>query len=112
MEMDDPTYIYIYTCILTILILPFGSPRYRNYSCPYCDVRSTHVGYQYIQSHAMNQTSYSEKKFIMGHMVKSRQEPCHIVQIAEIIAGIQQIDMEVVANTCYDNSVRLFGVPS
>ena len=57
----------------------------------------------------MNQKSQSEKKFIMGQMVKSRQEPCHIEQIAEIIAGIQQIDMHIVANTCYDNSVRLFG---
>lgn len=57
----------------------------------------------------MNQKSQSEKKFIMGQMVKSRQEPCHIAQIAEIIAGTQQIDMHIVANTCYDNSVRLFG---
>ena len=59
----------------------------------------------------MNQNSQSEKKFIMGQMVKSRQEPCHIVQIAEMIAGIQQRDINVVANTCYDNSMRLFGFP-
>ena len=57
----------------------------------------------------MNQKSQSEKKFIMGQMVKSRQEPCHVVHIAEIIAGIQQIDMNVVANTCYNNSIQLFG---
>jgi TatD DNase family protein len=61
----------------------------------------------------MNDKSQSEKKFVMGQMVKSRQEPCHVVQIAEIIARIQQqsdIDINVVANTCYDNSVRLFGL--
>jgi TatD DNase family protein len=81
-------------------------------SCPYCDVRPTHTGYPYIQTHSMNQKSQSEKKFVLGQMVKSRQEPCHIVHIAEIIAGIQQIDVDVVANTCYDNSVRLFGFKS
>ena len=86
----------------------FGSNA-TNYSCPYCDVRSTHEGYSYIQTH-MNQNSQSEKKFILGQMVKSRQEPCHIVQIAEIVAGIQQLPIDVVANNCYDNSVRLFGL--
>ena len=60
----------------------------------------------------MNQKSQSEKKFIMGQMVKSRQEPCHIVQIAEMIAGIQQLDINVVARKCYDNSLRLFGFSS
>jgi TatD DNase family protein len=72
------------------------------------------MGYQYLQStHTiLNQKSQSEKKFILGQMVKSRQEPCHIVQIAEMIAGIQQLDINVVAHTCYDNSLRLFGFSS
>jgi TatD DNase family protein len=53
--------------------------------------------------------SQSEKKFVPRQMVKSRQEPCHILQIAEIIAGIKQMDVTLVANHCYDNYMQLFG---
>jgi len=74
--------------------------------CPYCDVRKTHAGFSHIK------TSFevkAEKKFVMGNLVKNRQEPCHIVQVAEIVAGVQGKNIEQVAETIYQNSLQLYG---
>ena len=45
----------------------------------------------------------------MGYPVKNRQEPVHLIQIAEIIAGIKGISLKDVADTCYTNSCKLYG---
>jgi TatD DNase family protein len=74
--------------------------------CPYCEVRTTHAGYQYMKTHY---EAKSEKKFERGLLVKSRQEPCHIVQVAEIIAGCKNLPLDEVAAKCYENSLRLYG---
>jgi TatD DNase family protein len=69
-------------------------------------VRKTHPGYQYIQTHF---EARAEKKFERGLTVKSRIEPCHIVQVAEVVAGgCKGVPVEEVANACYDNSMRLY----
>jgi TatD DNase family protein len=73
--------------------------------CPYCEVRKTHPGYQYIQTHF---EARAEKKFERGLTVKSRIEPCHIVQVAEVVAGCKNVPVQEVANACYDNSMRLY----
>ena len=74
--------------------------------CPYCEVRKTHPGYQHIQTHF---PAKAEKKFEEGYLVKSRQEPCHIVQIAEIIASLHETSVEEVATATFQNSMDLFG---
>jgi TatD DNase family protein len=73
--------------------------------CPYCEVRKAHPGYQYIQTHF---EAKSEKKFERGLTVKSRIEPCHIVQVAEVVAGCKNVPVQEVADACYDNSLRLY----
>ena len=73
--------------------------------CPYCDVRKSHPGFQYIK------TAYearAEKKFERGKLVKNRQEPCHIVQVAEIVAGVKQLPVADVADQCYRNTMACF----
>jgi TatD DNase family protein len=75
-------------------------------SCPYCEVRKTHAGYRFIQTHF---SSVAEKKFEAGMTVKNRQEPCHVVQVAEIVAGCKTISIDSVADACYKNSLKLFG---
>ena len=74
--------------------------------CPYCEVRKTHPGYSYIKTHWEGK---AEKKFERGKTVKSRQEPCHVVQVAEIIAGVKEIPLQLVSDTCYENSLKLYG---
>ena len=42
--------------------------------------------------------------------VKNRTEPCHVAQIAEIIAGIKDVEVEQVVETCCRNVHDLFGI--
>jgi len=51
---------------------------------PWCDIRATHAGHHLISTKF---ESKKEKKFEMGITVKNRQEPCHIVQVLEVVAG-------------------------
>jgi len=41
--------------------------------------------------------------------VKNRQEPCHIVQVAEVVAAVKQVPIQDLADTVYRNSCRLYG---
>jgi TatD DNase family protein len=75
--------------------------------CPYCDIRSTHASFPHIQTSYANQ-SKPEKKFQEGFLVKSRTEPCHIRQIAEVVAGVKQVPLVEVARACYDSTLRLY----
>ena len=74
--------------------------------CPYCEVRSTHAGYKYIQTQF---AAKAEKKFERGMAVKSRQEPGHVIQVGEIIAGVKDMTLQQVSDQCYSNSCRVFG---
>jgi TatD DNase family protein len=44
-----------------------------------------------------------------GVQVKGRNEPCNIIQVAEVIAGCKGIDVTEVTEACYQNSLRLYG---
>jgi TatD DNase family protein len=74
--------------------------------CPYCDVKRTHAGYQFVKTLFPTKP---EKKFELGFGVKGRNEPCNIVQVAEVIAGARGITVEELAEACYENSLRLYG---
>ena len=43
-------------------------------------------------------------------MYEDRNEPCNIVQIAEVISQIKQVPIEEVAETTYMNAMRCFGL--
>lgn len=74
--------------------------------CPYCEVRATHPGHKHIQT---TFDTRAEKKFQRGLTVKSRQEPCHIIQIAEVVAAVKNVPVAELAQTVYQNSIKLYG---
>lgn len=73
--------------------------------CPYCGVKRTHAGYDFVQTHF---ASKAEKKYEPGLQVKGRNEPCNIVQVAEVIAGCKGIGVEELVEACFSNSLKLF----
>jgi TatD DNase family protein len=73
---------------------------------PYCEVKKTHSGYEFVKTFFPTKP---EKKYESGSCVKGRNEPCHIVQVAEVIAGVRGITVEELADACYENSLRLYG---
>ena len=48
------------------------------------------------------------KKHDPSALVKSRNEPCRIVEVLEVVAGVRGEDPAAVARACYDNTVRVF----
>eukprot|EP00804_Cyclotella_cryptica_P021740 CCRYP_012900-RA/>CCRYP_012900-RA protein AED:0.25 eAED:0.25 QI:0/-1/0/1/-1/1/1/0/350 len=78
--------------------------------CPWCDIRPTHAGHSHIRT---TFPSKKEKQYIRetGRIfcVKNRTEPCHVLQVAEVVAGVKDLDLHEVLDTCCKNAFRLFG---
>lgn len=86
-----------------------GSP-FSLYSSPWCDIRNTHSSMKYVKT---TFPTKKEKQYTreLGKefCVKNRTEPCHVAQIAEVIAGIKDVEVEQVVEACCQNVHDLFG---
>ena len=71
--------------------------------CPWCGIKNTHASKKYVKTEF--ETS---KKFKDGCCVKDRTEPCHIVQVAEVMAALLKIGVEELSEIVYKNTVTLF----
>lgn len=52
--------------------------------------------------------SKKKDKFVLGEMVKERNESCKMEIVALIVAGLRGTTVEEVADTAYKNSLRMF----
>lgn len=73
--------------------------------CPWCDIRPTHAGYCHVKTKF---DTKPEKKYDESCCVKGRYEPCHIIQVAEVIAGVKGISKDDVAIASRKNAYNLF----
>ncbi|KAF2070276.1 hypothetical protein CYY_008408 [Polysphondylium violaceum] len=72
---------------------------------PWCDIRKTHPSHKYIKT---DFPTVKKEKFKSGSMVQSRNEPCNIVNVLEVIAGYRNLDIKVVADQVYLNTMSVF----
>ncbi len=74
---------------------------------PYCDVRPTHPGHKLLDPSSIPKTAKPEK-FQLGYMVKGRNEPACISQVATIVARARGADVSTLTQKVHDNTLRLF----
>lgn len=72
---------------------------------PWCEIKRTHPSFKYVQTQF---PCVKKEKFEIGKCVKSRYEPCHIVQVLEVIAGHLGLDINEVGEACYANTMKVF----
>eukprot|EP00736_Rhodelphis_marinus_P002355 Rmarinus@m.18849 len=74
--------------------------------CPWCEIRPSHASSQYVRTKF--EPAKKKDKFERGCFVKNRIEPLHIVQVAEVVAGLKGVPVEEVARIAFENSMSLF----
>ena len=86
---------------------------------PWCDLRPSHASYPYLQKDLAIRMenlgipsfkSIKKEKFVLGEMVKSRNEPSNLYQILFIIANIKEMDVNLLAETIFNNTQIFLGL--
>jgi TatD DNase family protein len=75
--------------------------------CPWCDIRPSHASHTHVVS---SWPVKKKEKWRADATVKGRSEPCHMVAVAEAVAGIMQCPVEEVRDAAWRNAVKVFGV--
>jgi TatD DNase family protein len=74
---------------------------------PYCDIKPTHPGFSLLNGLDLPRTVKPEK-FTPNTLLKGRNEPCNIQQVAYAVAKLRQVDYLTLTETVRKNTIGLF----
>jgi TatD DNase family protein len=72
---------------------------------PWCEIRPTHAGFKYVKT---SFDSIKREKWSNALCVKGRNEPCYLVNILEVIAGVKGIDVQILAEIIFYTTANVF----
>ncbi|QKX61700.1 uncharacterized protein TRUGW13939_08855 [Talaromyces rugulosus] len=76
---------------------------------PWCELSSNDPKIeQYLEAARPLPPSRKHNKFILGQMVKTRNESCTIERVGLVVAGLKGVTMEEVVEAAWRNSCRMF----
>jgi TatD DNase family protein len=76
---------------------------------PWCEVLGNDPKIAgYLGSARPLPASRKHNKFILGQMVKTRNESCTMERVGLVVAGLKRVSIEEVVNAAWDNSCRMF----
>ena len=75
-------------------------------NCPYCEIRISYASKQLVKT--IIPRINNKKNWNPDVMIRNRNEPCKVIQVAEAIAAIKGISEEELANAAYENSNKMF----
>ena len=75
---------------------------------PWCGVKKSHPGSGWIETTWPAKDKKKRAGVDTGETVKDRCEPCHIAQVAEVLAAAKGMDERELARACYENAAELF----
>ena len=79
--------------------------------CPFLNIYTSNVSWKLIKTRFPNR---KPQKYKLNHstfedmLIRGRNEPCKVIQTAEIIASLKQIPVEEVGKVTFENSLRVF----
>ncbi|KAF2766414.1 Mg-dependent DNase [Teratosphaeria nubilosa] len=77
---------------------------------PWCEMRPSHASAKYLKDAPPLPKAVKKEKWSAECMVKGRNEPCAITQVAHAIAAIKGVPVEEVCEHAWRNSIRMFGL--
>ena len=72
---------------------------------PWCEIRQTHASHKFVKTQF---PAVKKEKWSEASMVKSRNEPCKITQVLEVIAAVKECSIDSVVERTYENTRRVF----
>ncbi|KXL48268.1 hypothetical protein M433DRAFT_147851 [Acidomyces richmondensis BFW] len=77
---------------------------------PWCEMRPSHASARFLKNAPDLPRAVKKEKWDADAMVKGRNEPCAITQVAYAVAGVKGITVEEVCEHAWKNSIRMFGL--
>lgn len=85
---------------------------------PWCEIKRTHEAWKYLsESDKENKFKLIKKDKLKnipieewdGYMIKGRNEPCMMENVAKVVSNIKQIPLQKVIDTVWETSCSVFG---
>ncbi len=77
---------------------------------PWCEIRASHASSRHLQDGPAVPKAVKKEKWQKGMMVKGRNEPAAIVQVAHVIARVKGVSTAEVCEAAWRNSTEMFGL--